>query len=220
MNAHQAHALYRFYADDGTLLYVGITNNPGNRFNQHGADKPWWHEVRGITMELYPDRPSVLAAEARAIAVENPRYNRQRPKHRAQQAVPARPQIVWLCAGCGDPVTNGAGYIHVSMARVHEVELFWRHREHAERLDEERGTYANLYANLTDIESWPTAAPWLAHHRECDPHPEDNEYWFDVARARTHAQLLNWTAHFLESKTWIQHTDWHAVINRLSGFNA
>ncbi|GAB3213297.1 hypothetical protein GCM10027294_43540 [Marinactinospora endophytica] len=68
-------ALYRFYADDGQLLYVGITNDPPRRMKQHSDSKDWWPQVRGISIDWYPDRDSVLAAERRAIAVENPLYN-------------------------------------------------------------------------------------------------------------------------------------------------
>jgi predicted GIY-YIG superfamily endonuclease len=69
------HALYRFFGADGTLLYVGITNNPSRRFSQHGVQREWWLEVETIRMERHPDRESVLLAEKRAIQEERPRYN-------------------------------------------------------------------------------------------------------------------------------------------------
>ncbi|MCP3017276.1 GIY-YIG nuclease family protein [Nocardiopsis dassonvillei] len=69
-------ALYRFYNDGGQLLYVGITNDPPRRMGQHEA-KTWWPQVRGMTVDWYPDRASVLAAEKRAINVENPLHNIQ-----------------------------------------------------------------------------------------------------------------------------------------------
>ena len=48
------HALYRFYATDGALLYVGITADPGTRWRAHSHDKPWWHEVANVTIEQHP----------------------------------------------------------------------------------------------------------------------------------------------------------------------
>lgn len=69
-----AHALYRFRAADGTLLYVGITINPGRRWRAHQR-REWWHEVASITVEKHPDRAAVLAAERAAITSESPRYN-------------------------------------------------------------------------------------------------------------------------------------------------
>lgn len=73
--AAKPHALYRFFAEDGALLYVGITNNPARRFTQHGVDREWWHEVETIRMERHPDREAVLIAEKLAIQTERPRYN-------------------------------------------------------------------------------------------------------------------------------------------------
>ncbi len=69
------HALYRFYATDGALLYVGITADPGARWRKHAHDKPWWQEVANITVELHPSRRAVLEAERASIITEKPRYN-------------------------------------------------------------------------------------------------------------------------------------------------
>jgi predicted GIY-YIG superfamily endonuclease len=69
-------ALYRFFDAKGSLLYVGISLNPGARWKQHRADKPWWTEVANVTVEHHPDRQSVMDAEREAIKRERPRYNR------------------------------------------------------------------------------------------------------------------------------------------------
>lgn len=69
------HALYRFYNDSGQLLYTGITNDPGRRFTEHAKEKHWWTHVRGISIDWHDDRSSVLAAEKRAIRIENPEHN-------------------------------------------------------------------------------------------------------------------------------------------------
>jgi predicted GIY-YIG superfamily endonuclease len=37
--------LYRFFDQDDNLLYVGITNSPWTRFNQHRSDKSWFFEI-------------------------------------------------------------------------------------------------------------------------------------------------------------------------------
>lgn len=79
------HALYRFYNDIGQLLYTGITNDPGRRFTEHAKEKHWWTEVRGISVDWYDDRTSVLAAEKRAIRVENPLHN-VRDKERSEDS--------------------------------------------------------------------------------------------------------------------------------------
>ncbi len=74
-NTGTTHALYRFFGDKGRLLYIGLTLNPSSRWKAHGKDKPWWHEVRNVTIELFPNRASVEAAERTAIQAEQPLYN-------------------------------------------------------------------------------------------------------------------------------------------------
>lgn len=96
-----AHVLYRFFAADGVLLYVGITCNPSRRFEKHGDDKPWWLEVARIELQQFADRVAVLAAERTAIATEQPRYNVRlttprdpaRPERRA-----STPRVTLPCA--------------------------------------------------------------------------------------------------------------------------
>ncbi len=67
--------LYRFYAEDGKLLYVGQTANPGSRLAQHSAKKSWWRAVAKITLEHYTTSLLVKEAERRAIEREQPYYN-------------------------------------------------------------------------------------------------------------------------------------------------
>lgn len=68
-------ALYRLYAEDGTLLYVGITHSLSVRFADHAMEKRWWPLVARKTVEWYGDRDSVEAAEDAAILAENPEHN-------------------------------------------------------------------------------------------------------------------------------------------------
>lgn len=68
------YAVYRCYGDDGQLLYVGETGELGTRFASH-AQKLWFTQVRGITLEWYADELDALNAERRAIHVEHPKYN-------------------------------------------------------------------------------------------------------------------------------------------------
>lgn len=68
-------SLYRFYAADGALLYVGITRTLLGRLKQHSGDKPWFTEVSSITTEHLDSRERALAAEKAAIIAERPRYN-------------------------------------------------------------------------------------------------------------------------------------------------
>lgn len=68
-------ALYRVYDAGDLLLYVGISNNFGYRWQQHGAVQPWWGEKRRLTVQWYDSRPEAGEAEAAAIKAEKPKYN-------------------------------------------------------------------------------------------------------------------------------------------------
>jgi len=67
--------LYRFYGADDALLYVGLTRNPGRRFEKHAGDKSWWHAVARIQLEQFGNLADLREAERRAIAAEHPQYN-------------------------------------------------------------------------------------------------------------------------------------------------
>ena len=70
----ERYAVYRCFAADGRLLYVGTSGLFGRRLADH-AQKIWFLEVRGITLEWYPSGKAAEAAERRAIHVEQPKYN-------------------------------------------------------------------------------------------------------------------------------------------------
>jgi predicted GIY-YIG superfamily endonuclease len=73
--ADQAHKLYRFFDADGVLLYVGITMNPGARWDCHSKGSRWWSRMATMTAVEYPDRYSALAAEREAVKTEHPLFN-------------------------------------------------------------------------------------------------------------------------------------------------
>lgn len=68
-------ALYRFYDHHGTLLYIGIAEDPQRRRSEHASRKPWWSEVAKQSIEWHATRGHALAAEAAAIRDEHPRHN-------------------------------------------------------------------------------------------------------------------------------------------------
>lgn len=69
--------LYRLYAPDGSLLYIGVTGRLSERFNAHSRSKPWWPEVAEVGLEWLPKMHLALDAERVAIKAEDPRYNRR-----------------------------------------------------------------------------------------------------------------------------------------------
>jgi predicted GIY-YIG superfamily endonuclease len=102
-------ALYRFFDADGKLLYVGVTGDLRTRFAQHASVKSWWSDVARKTVAWHATRARALAAEAEAIAAEEPEHNiaeicaALRPRadrHRMQPLTfrPPRPLRAWLQA--------------------------------------------------------------------------------------------------------------------------
>lgn len=67
--------VYRIYSRDGTLLYVGMSEDPAKRMIQHRGEKAWPEEVAGFASEEFSDRAAASEEERRAIAVEKPKYN-------------------------------------------------------------------------------------------------------------------------------------------------
>lgn len=72
---NQPTAVYRLYARDGRLLYVGMTNNPDVRFDYHSLTKKWWHLVEKREVEWHHDRATARQYEAAAIKAEGPVHN-------------------------------------------------------------------------------------------------------------------------------------------------
>lgn len=70
-------SLYRMYAADGELLYVGATALGAGRFDAHKSSSAWWQRVARIEIEHLPgaSRPEMHARERAAIAAESPRFN-------------------------------------------------------------------------------------------------------------------------------------------------
>lgn len=67
-------AVYRLYAADGSLLYIGSAFNPATRYRAHSR-KPWWPLVARRDVEWHPSKDDAYAAEMAAIAAEGPVHN-------------------------------------------------------------------------------------------------------------------------------------------------
>lgn len=86
-------ALYRLYAADGSLLYVGITRHLPHRMYQHSREKRWWPEVARKTVEWHPARAMARAAETCAIRAENPRHNETPPRRQIAERPLLQPEV-------------------------------------------------------------------------------------------------------------------------------
>ena len=67
--------LYRYFDDDGRLLYVGIAKDPDKRRREHAKLSAWFPLAANRTLEWFDDRDSALAAERAAIRSESPIHN-------------------------------------------------------------------------------------------------------------------------------------------------
>jgi hypothetical protein len=67
--------LYRYFAPDGQLLYVGVSLSALARAMQHARTAHWWDAWSSMKRERYASRADALAAEASAIVHEHPAFN-------------------------------------------------------------------------------------------------------------------------------------------------
>ncbi len=67
--------LYRFYNEDDSLLYVGLTRDPSRRISQHAGDKSWWTNVSRIEIAHFDSLEELRSAERDAITTEKPVHN-------------------------------------------------------------------------------------------------------------------------------------------------
>ena len=58
------------------LLYVGISDTPADRMNQHGRDKWWWHLVNRIEWFRFDSRDKAASQESLCIAELQPLFNK------------------------------------------------------------------------------------------------------------------------------------------------
>lgn len=77
--------LYRVFAEDGALLYVGATVNSAARLNQH-RERHWWREAATVRLEHFDTVEAAHVAEMEAIKSEAPRFNRQTPRRPLTEA--------------------------------------------------------------------------------------------------------------------------------------
>ena len=67
--------LYRHFAADGELLYVGLSVHPMQRLAQHAHTAKWFKDTVRIELEHLNDDVDALQAEGDAIFKEQPTYN-------------------------------------------------------------------------------------------------------------------------------------------------
>ena len=69
-------AVYSLYDEREVLLYVGVASSPRQRWKQHAAEKPRWHQVHTREVEWFDSRSEALRVEGESIKRDDPVYNR------------------------------------------------------------------------------------------------------------------------------------------------
>ncbi len=84
-------SLYRYFHDDGTLLYVGMSNQFTLRDRAHHKSSHWRCVASWVRLEVFPNRDIAEIAESWAIEEERPMWNvkAQSPRY------PARARHGW-----------------------------------------------------------------------------------------------------------------------------
>lgn len=68
--------VYRAFACDNTLLYVGCTGSGIiERLGGHRSGSDWFNDIATVTVEHFESRRAALDAERVAIATEHPQHN-------------------------------------------------------------------------------------------------------------------------------------------------
>lgn len=151
-------ALYRLFAEGGTLLYVGITVEPKTRLWNHANEKSWWGEVARQEIEWFADRPSAEAAEFAAIVTEEPRYNvehsttRQRGDAKAEYQSPYdKPRRVRAPLDEWDPFGDATAATGATRASAVREFIRWYMRRPGAKLPDR-----------------PAAGPWSRSANACN----------------------------------------------------
>jgi predicted GIY-YIG superfamily endonuclease len=109
-------ALYRFFDAADVLLYVGITSHLPGRMSQHEGEKPWWDEVKRVSVERFATREEVADAEIAAIRTEGPKYNISHNPRAARRPRATERRVALATAGEGlNRVVEGR--------TLHEIDL-------------------------------------------------------------------------------------------------
>jgi hypothetical protein len=69
------HHLYRHFAADGALLYVGVSLSTVHRLSGHKKHSHWFADIARVEIQSFESRAAALTAECEAVKKERPRHN-------------------------------------------------------------------------------------------------------------------------------------------------
>jgi hypothetical protein len=148
------HAIYRYWDHDDDLLYIGRTNDPMRRADEHWRRKDWITSAVRIDLEWVPAH-RVHELEQFAIQSEHPRYNIQHNTCRIKVELTAE---VSVPSGDGLVALVATSALAIIMAK-------WAFDAVANWSVKRRATRAGVPIDLppvrnpfkTDTPSWPVA---------------------------------------------------------------
>jgi hypothetical protein len=124
----------------------------------------------------------------------------------------ANQRISWHCQACGGEIADSEGWLTVYRSDVVEAQ---RANEGFQRtLD---GTPTGPSLRVRNVVPQPGMAAWAAYHHECDPRHDDALYSINIEYLRDSGEVLRWTLHFMDTKSWIEHTNWTHIVRRQMG---
>lgn len=146
-------AVYRLFAADGTLLYIGSAYDPDHRCKSH-RKASWWPKVARRTEEWHPSRGHAYNAEMAAIATEGPACNAMgTPEYRVEESEATRRR---------DEMARVRGK---AMAEMHRIRgAVWADRR-ARGFSWEEARSASEAAGLTYIEETGLFPAWIARQK-------------------------------------------------------
>lgn len=71
----RVHILYRWWDEEGTLLYVGKSVSLFSRIASHRTSSPFFSNAAMMTLERFENADELSEAEVKAIRTEHPAYN-------------------------------------------------------------------------------------------------------------------------------------------------
>jgi hypothetical protein len=107
-------AVYRLFADDNTLLYVGCSCEPDDRIDDH-LFKSWGPDIADVDLAWYENRFTALRREAQAITEEVPLYNIQRPT----------PERIRTPKPTAKPAPRDSGLTFAQVAEEVDIPVHW-----------------------------------------------------------------------------------------------
>ena len=116
-------------------------------------------------------------------------------------------RVTWACRQCGSQIEDNEGSVRIAPYLVLRRKAAVRKWEY-DHADPETGAISATAAQV--VAAHPPRVHWEIVHYVCEE--AEAPYDFDVSQLRTAWDLLRATAHLMESKNWLDDTNWHGIL--------